>query len=62
MYGLNGKLMLIEGAGRSPNAYKELAVRDKLFASAAWPHVALADGRIHCRDREGHLAAYSVGK
>lgn len=62
VYGLNGKLMLIEGAGRSPNAYKELAVRDKLFASAAWPHVALADGRIHCRDREGHLAAYSVGK
>lgn len=62
VYGLNGKLMLIEGAKRSPKAYKELAVRDKLFSSAAWPHVALAGGRIYCRDREGHLAAFSLGK
>ena len=62
VYGLSGKLMLIEGAGRSPKAYQELAVRDKLFASSAWPHVALADGRLYCRDREGHLAAFSVRK
>ena len=60
VYGLNGKLMLIEGAKRSPKAYVELAVRDKLFPSAAWPHVALAKGQVYCRDREGHLAAFSI--
>jgi len=60
VYGLNGKLMLIEGAKRSPDSYKELAVRDKLFPSAAWPHVVLAGGRIYCRDREGHLAAFAL--
>ncbi|MBY0513211.1 MAG: PQQ-binding-like beta-propeller repeat protein [Gemmataceae bacterium] len=58
VYGLNGKLILVEGAGRSPTAYKELAVRDKLFKSAAWPHVALAGGMVYCRDRDGNLAAF----
>lgn len=62
VYGLNGKLMLIEGASRSPKSYKELAVRDKLFGSAAWPHVALANGMVYCRDREGGLMALSLGK
>ena len=62
VYGLSGKLILIEGAKRSPKAYHELVVRDKLFASSAWPHVALADGQIYCRDREGHLAAFSIQK
>jgi outer membrane protein assembly factor BamB len=42
VYGLSGKLALIEGAGRSPKEYKELAVKDKLFKVQAWPHVALA--------------------
>jgi hypothetical protein len=59
VYGLNGKLALVEGAKRSPDAYKELAVKDKLFKSAAWPHVALADGRVYCRDRDGNMAVFT---
>ncbi len=59
VYGLSGKLVLVEGATRSPNAYKELAVKDKLFKSQAWPHVALAGGRVYCRDREGNMAVFA---
>ncbi len=62
VYGQNGKLMLIEAAGRSPDAYKELAVKDKIFESLAWPHVALAAGRIFCRDRDGNLACFEKAK
>jgi outer membrane protein assembly factor BamB len=60
VYGLSGKLLLVEGAGRSPAEYRELAVRDKLFRSEAWPHVAVAGGRVFCRDRSGTLAAFSL--
>lgn len=62
VYGGNGKLALVETAGRSPKAYTELAVRDRIFTSAAWPHVTLAAGRIYCRDREGNLACFAVGR
>lgn len=62
VYGYNGKLMLVEGAGRSPKEYKELAVKDKVFGSLAWPHVALAGGRVVVRDRDGNLACFAVGK
>ena len=62
VYGANGKLMLIEGAGRSPKEYKELAVKDKIFGALAWPHVALANGRVVCRDREGNVVCFAVGK
>jgi outer membrane protein assembly factor BamB len=61
VYGHNGKLALAETAKRSPKAYKELAVRDHIFATQAWPHVVLAGGRIYCRDREGHLVCFSAG-
>ena len=59
VYGLSGKLALVEGAKRSPDAYKELAVKDKLFKSQAWPHVALAGGRVYCRDREGNMVVFA---
>ncbi len=62
VYGYNGKLALIEGAKRSPDAYKELAVKDKIFKTHGWPHVALADGRFYCRDRDGNLAVFAIGK
>jgi outer membrane protein assembly factor BamB len=62
VYGQNGKLMLIEGAGRSPDAYKELAVKERIFNALAWPHVSLADGRVYCRDRDGNLACFTTGK
>ena len=60
VYGLSGKLLLVEGAGRSPGEYKELAVRDKLFKTEAWPHVAIAGGRAFCRDRAGTLLCFAL--
>ena len=62
VYGSNGKLILVEGAKRSPKAYKELAAKEKLFESSAWPHVAIAGGKIYCRDRDGNLTAFTLGK
>ena len=61
-YGQNGKLALIEGAGRSPGKYVELALRDQIHRALAWPHVVLANGRLYCRDREGNLAVFALGK
>ena len=62
VYGGNGKLSLVETARRSPAKYTELAVRDRIFGTLAWPHVAVSGGRIVCRDREGHLACFVIGK
>ncbi len=62
VYGYNGKLALIESAKNSPNAYKELAVKDKIFKAIAWPHVSLAGGQFYCRDREGNLAVFALAK
>src|SRR5262245_4449705 len=62
VYGGNGKLALIETARRSPKSYTELAIRDRIFGTHAWPHVALAAGRIYCRDRDGNLACFATGK
>lgn len=58
VYGGDGKLALVETARRSPKAYTELAVRDRVFAASAWPHVAVAGGRVFCRDRDGNLACF----
>ena len=60
VYGLSGKLALVEGAARSPAEYKELAVVDRIHKSEAWPHVAVAGGRVFCRDRAGTLACFSL--
>ncbi|HKA07872.1 MAG TPA: PQQ-binding-like beta-propeller repeat protein [Gemmataceae bacterium] len=62
VYGGNGKLALVESAQRSPKSYTELAVKDRLFKSQAWPHVVIAGGRVYCRDREGNLVCFEVGK
>jgi outer membrane protein assembly factor BamB len=62
VYGKNGKLALVEGAARSPDRYTELAVRDGLSGSLAWPHVVVAGGRAYCRDRDGHLACLRLGR
>lgn len=61
VYGGSGKLALVEGVGRSPAAYTELVVRDRIFGAVAWPHVALSGGRLFCRDRAGNLACFPVG-
>ncbi len=62
VYGHNGKLALVKTARRSPKAYTELTARERIFKASAWPHVALADGRVYCRDREGNLACFEIGK
>jgi outer membrane protein assembly factor BamB len=62
VYGGNGKLALVETAKRSPDKYAELAVRDKVFKAAAWPHVAVAGGRAFCRDRDGNLACFAPAR
>jgi outer membrane protein assembly factor BamB len=60
VYGLSGRLALVETAAHAGGKYVELAAREKLFRTQAWPHVALADGRVYCRDRDGHLACFSL--
>lgn len=60
VYGGNGKLALVETAKRSPNAYTELAGRDRIFNTHAWPHVVLANGRLLCRDRDGNIVCFSL--
>jgi outer membrane protein assembly factor BamB len=60
VYGGTGKLALVETAKRSPKAYTELAAKDRLFKTQAWPHVVIAGGRVYCRDREGNLACLEV--
>jgi hypothetical protein len=62
VYGGTGKLALVETAARSPKKYTEVAARDGIFKAAGWPHVALAGGRVVCRDREGHLACFAAGR
>lgn len=58
VYGYNGKLALVETAGRSPDRYQELSVRDRIFPAEAWPHVTIANGKVLCRDREGRLVCF----
>jgi hypothetical protein len=53
-----GDLFLVDSARRSPDRYHELAARRGVGGSDAWPHVVLADGRIYCKDRRGHLACF----
>lgn len=62
VYGGTGKLALVETAKRSPKAYKELAVREKVFGASSWPHAALASGRLVLRDRDGHLACFALAR
>ena len=60
VYGKDGKLALIETAQRSPGKSVVLTERDKLFRTFAWPHVALADGRLICKDRDGNVAVFAT--
>ena len=55
-----GDLALVETARRSPNAFKQLAARTGLFRTEVWPHVAVADGRVYCKARDGNLICFSL--
>jgi outer membrane protein assembly factor BamB len=58
--GSNGALALIESASRSPTAYRELARTDGLFATDAWPHVVVAEGRLLAKDRAGQVKCFAL--
>lgn len=60
VWGGAGRLALVELAGRSPGRYTELAATRPLSESDAWPHVALSDGRLFCKDRLGNLICFSL--
>jgi outer membrane protein assembly factor BamB len=62
VYGGTGRLALIETAKRSPKAFTELAAKDGFFKAEAWPHVAVAGRRVFCRDRDGSLACFQIGR
>ena len=60
VYGGHGKVGLIEGAAKSPKAFQELSVRDRIFEVPAWPHIAIGTGCVLCRDKNGNLHRYSI--
>ena len=60
VWGGRGKLSLVETVGRSPDRYKELATVGPLFETDVWPHVALSDGRLFCKDRLGNLKCFRL--
>jgi outer membrane protein assembly factor BamB len=60
VWGQMGRLLLVETAGRSPDSYRELARLDRVFAVHAWPHVALAGGRLFCKDRRGNIKCFRL--
>ncbi len=62
VYGLSGRLALVETAAHADGKYVELTARENLFRTQAWPHVVLSDGRIYCRDRAGNLVCFTVVK
>jgi outer membrane protein assembly factor BamB len=56
----NGTLLLAESAAHSPDKLHILAQREVLSETDAWPHVALADGHMLCKDRAGNLVCLSL--
>ena len=51
----DGDLTLVETAARSPRRYTELATKRRVLRDMAWPHLALAGGRLYCKDRGGRI-------
>jgi len=58
IWGKQGKLVLAETAASGATKYVELAFREGLSDSDVWPHAALAEGRLYCRDRHGRLHCF----
>ena len=62
IWGGRGQLALAETAERSPDRFRVLAEDRKVANDLAWPHVVLADGKLLCKDRDGRLVCFQVGK
>jgi outer membrane protein assembly factor BamB len=60
VWGGNGDLHLIEAAERSPNHFQELALRTDVLPATPWPHVVVAERRLFCRDRNGHVVCFEI--
>ena len=58
VWGGRGRRALVDTADRSPTTYNELASIDNVFSTDVWPHVALANGRLFCKDRDGNMACF----
>jgi outer membrane protein assembly factor BamB len=55
----SGRVTLVESAQGSPKQYRQLARIARVFAgNQAWPHIALADGLLYCKDRLGKLKCF----
>lgn len=62
------RLGLVDIGEGSGDKCKLLASNEDVFAGVksgrgrAWPHVVLAEGRIYCKDSDGNIVCFSVGK
>jgi outer membrane protein assembly factor BamB len=57
-----GTLTLAETTARSPSGYVRLFQEQVLGPTDAWPHIALAGGRLYCKDRSGELVCLALGE
>jgi outer membrane protein assembly factor BamB len=57
-----GMLTLVDSAQRSPGAYKRLFQTQVLGQTDAWPHIALAGGRLYCKDRGGEMVCLRLNQ
>jgi outer membrane protein assembly factor BamB len=58
VWGNAGDLALAESAQQSPDEYRELAFLPVFTETEAWPHVAVAEGRVYVKDRAGSLRCF----
>lgn len=62
VWGGRGSLAVIDSATRSPDALIEHNRTAPIFTSDVWPHVTLADQHLYCRDRQGQLVCFQIGR
>lgn len=55
-----GDLILADVSDPDSSSYVELARINQLAKSDVWPHLAVAQGQILCRDRTGNLHRFSL--
>ena len=55
-----GNLVLVDAAP-TQTEYRELARVEKVVGGTCYPHVALSDGIVACKDRDGALVCFAVG-
>lgn len=58
----DGDLVLVESVARTGGEYKVLGEKRRLLRDTAWPHAALADGRLYCKDRAGNIICFAVSE